>query len=129
VQRAEQQERHALALLMQADAEELRRHEIAARKEAIELEAANEVSRLERLEKRLAEYPNAISWDIESKRLDVAQALAGNTRAMVQVGPGADVAASLLMHTLPDDGAGGKASQANAQPKPASSRQGRAVRP
>ena len=105
VQRDEQQERHALALLRQADTDELRRQEIAAQKEAIELEAANEVTRLERLEGRLHDFPKAISWDVESKRLEVAQALAANTRAMVTVGPGADVAASLLMHTLPEDGA------------------------
>jgi regulator of protease activity HflC (stomatin/prohibitin superfamily) len=128
VQRAEQQERHALALIRQADEDELRRQEIAARKEAIELQAANEVTRLERLEQRLREYPNAISWDNESKRLEVAQALAGNTRAMVQVGPGADVAASLLMHTLPDDGTSRQAAPAAPQPKTSATRQpGRAA--
>jgi regulator of protease activity HflC (stomatin/prohibitin superfamily) len=106
IQRAEEEERHALALLRQADAEALERQRIAARREAIELEAANEVTRLERLEGRIQEYPQAMQWDVESRRLDVAAALASNTRAMVQVGPAADVAASLLMHTLPEDGAG-----------------------
>ncbi len=124
VQRAEQQERHALSLLRQADTDELRRQQIAAHKEAIELEAANEVIRLERLETRLHDYPKAIAWDVESKRLEVAQALAANTRAMVQVGPGADVAASLLMHTLPDDGAAKPAvADSAASPKPGASRQ------
>jgi regulator of protease activity HflC (stomatin/prohibitin superfamily) len=104
IQRAEEQEHHALALLRQTDREELDRQRISARREAIELEAANEVARLERLESRIREYPNALKWDVESQRLEVARALAANTRAMVQVGPGGDVAASLLMHTLPDDG-------------------------
>jgi regulator of protease activity HflC (stomatin/prohibitin superfamily) len=104
VQRAEEQERHALAVVRQSDAEELDRQRISARREAIELEAANEVARLERLEKRIREYPNAMHWDVESQRLEVARALAANTRAMVQVGPAADVAASLLMHTLPENG-------------------------
>ena len=43
-------------------------------------------------------------WDVETMRLDVARSLAANTRAMVQVGPGADVAAALLNHTLPENG-------------------------
>jgi regulator of protease activity HflC (stomatin/prohibitin superfamily) len=104
VQRAEEAERHSLALLRQADQDELEQHRIKARERAIELEAANEVVRLTRLEERLRAYPNAVHWDVETQRLDVARALAANTRAMVQVGSGNDVAASLLMHTLPDDG-------------------------
>ena len=96
VQRAEQAERHALEVLRQADRDELRRHEIAARREAIELDAANEVTRLERLEARLREYPNAMRWDVDTQRLDVARGLATNTRAMVQVGPGSDVAGALM---------------------------------
>jgi hypothetical protein len=104
VQRAEEAERHALELLRQADQEELEQQRIKAREKAIELEAANEVARLTRLEERLRAYPNAVHWDVETQRLDVARALAGNTRAMVQVGPAADVAASLLMHTLPENG-------------------------
>ena len=104
VQRAEEAERHALALLRQADQEELEQQRIKARERAIELEAANEVARLTRLEERLRAYPNAVHWDVETQRLDVARALASNTRAMVQVGSGSDVAASLLMHTLPEDG-------------------------
>jgi regulator of protease activity HflC (stomatin/prohibitin superfamily) len=105
VHRAEEQENHALALLRQADREALERQTITARRQAIELEAANEVIRLERLEARIRDFPNAMHWDVETQRLDVARALAANTRAMVQVGPAADVAASLLMHTLPEDGA------------------------
>jgi regulator of protease activity HflC (stomatin/prohibitin superfamily) len=104
IQRAEELEHHALAQLRQSDREELERMRISARREAIELEAANEVARLERLEARIREYPNAMHWDVESQRLDVARSLAANTRAMVNVGSGTDVAASLLMHTLPENG-------------------------
>jgi regulator of protease activity HflC (stomatin/prohibitin superfamily) len=104
LQRAEEAERHTLELLRQADQEELEQQRIKARERAIELEAANEVARLTRLEERLRAYPNAVHWDVESQRLDVARSLAANTRAMVQVGSGSDVAASLLMHTLPEDG-------------------------
>jgi hypothetical protein len=102
--RAEEQEQHALAMLRQADREELSRATIEARRKAIELEAENEVARLERLETRLRTYPNAMRWDVEGQRLDVARSLAGNTRAMVQVGSGGDVAAALLQHTLPENG-------------------------
>jgi hypothetical protein len=53
-----------------------------------------------------------MQWDVESRRLDVAAALASNTRAMVQVGPGIDVASSLLMQTptgeAQPDGANGQ---------------------
>jgi regulator of protease activity HflC (stomatin/prohibitin superfamily) len=104
--RAEELEQHALAMLRQKDREELARATIEARRKAIELEADNEVARLERLETRIRAYPNAMHWDVESQRLDVARALAGNTRAMVQVGgaTGGDVAAALLQHTLPENG-------------------------
>jgi regulator of protease activity HflC (stomatin/prohibitin superfamily) len=104
LQRAEEQEQHALALLRQNDREELLRATIEGRRHAIELEAQNEVVRLERLEERIRLYPNAMHWDVETMRLDVARSLAANTRAMVQVGPGADVAAALLNHTLPENG-------------------------
>jgi regulator of protease activity HflC (stomatin/prohibitin superfamily) len=130
VHRAEEEEQHALELLRQSDREELARLKIGARREAIELEATNEVARLERLETRIRDYPNALQWDVESRRLDVAANLAGNTRAMVQVGPAADVAASLLMHTMPDDGGQPKPAAAPA-PAPAdgASRSPRASRP
>ncbi len=103
VQLAEEQEQHSLEQQRLAAREDLARQRIAAQREQIELQAANEVTRLERLQKRLGDFPDAMRWDVESQRLEVARALAANTRAMVQVGPGGDVARSLLMHTL-DDG-------------------------
>jgi len=96
-QRAEEQEQHTLELLRQNDRDERTRRKIAARREQIELEAANEVARLERLEERLRDYPAALDWDVQSQRLDVAKALASNTRAMVQVGPADDITTALLM--------------------------------
>jgi regulator of protease activity HflC (stomatin/prohibitin superfamily) len=100
LQRAEEEEKHALAMLRQSDAAWLERQKIASRRDAIELEAANETTRLERLASRMQRYPAAMRWDIEGQRLEIARALAGNTRAMVQVGQGTDVAAALLAHTL-----------------------------
>ncbi len=99
VQRDEQTDRHALEERLLADRQGLERQKATAHREQLELEAANEALRLQHLEERLAAYPNAARWDVESERLAVARALAGNTRAMVQVG-GGDIADALLMHTL-----------------------------
>ena len=55
--------------------------------------------------------PNAVHWDVETQRLEVARALAANTRAMVQVAPAGDVAAALLRHTIVSE---------NGDPAPAS---------
>lgn len=106
VRRAEEEEHHALALLRQHDLEELEQQRITAHRQAIELEAANEVVRLERLQARLGNFPGAMHWDVETQRLEVARALAANPRAMVQVGPSSDVAAALLMATVTDDANG-----------------------
>jgi regulator of protease activity HflC (stomatin/prohibitin superfamily) len=107
VQREEEVERHALEQRRQADRESLERQRVEAGRELIELEAANEALRLERLQERLASYPEAARFDLETARLDVARALAGNTRAMLQVGAGGDIASALVMRDLADrpDGA------------------------
>jgi regulator of protease activity HflC (stomatin/prohibitin superfamily) len=102
LQRAEEEELHALALLRQADREALARQQIRARRDEIELEADNEATRLERLETTIRRYPAAMRWDVDSQRLDVARALAANTRAMLQVGTAADVAGALLMQMNPE---------------------------
>jgi regulator of protease activity HflC (stomatin/prohibitin superfamily) len=98
----EQTEQHALEERLLADREALTRQRVAHQRERIELEAANEALRLQHLESRLGAYPNAARRDIEEQRIEVARALAGNTRAMVQVGSNGDVADALIMHTLTD---------------------------
>jgi regulator of protease activity HflC (stomatin/prohibitin superfamily) len=98
----EQTEQHALEERLLADREALGRQQVAHQRERIELEAANEALRLQHLESRLAAYPNAANRDIEEQRIGVARSLAGNTRAMVQVGGNGDVADALIMHTLTD---------------------------
>ena len=103
VQREEEVERHALEQRRQEDRETLERQRVEARRELIEIEAANEALRLERLQERLAAYPAASRYDLESARLDVAKALAGNTRAMLQVGSGGDIASALVMRDLDDE--------------------------
>jgi regulator of protease activity HflC (stomatin/prohibitin superfamily) len=103
VQREEEIERHALEQRRQEDRETLERQRVESRREVIEIEAANEALRLERLQERLAAYPAASRYDLESARLDVAKALAGNTRAMLQVGSGGDIASALVMRDLDDE--------------------------
>lgn len=103
VQRDEQSDRFALEERLQADREALRRQRILAKRERIELQAANDALRLQHLEERLAAYPNAARQDVLDRRIEVAEALAGNTRAMVQVGPGGDVAEALVIHALSDE--------------------------
>ena len=98
----EQTEQHALEERLLADRESLTRQRVAYQRERIKLEAANEELRLQHLESRLAAYPNAARHDVEEQRIEVARSLAGNTRAMVQVGNNADVADALIMHTLTD---------------------------
>jgi regulator of protease activity HflC (stomatin/prohibitin superfamily) len=103
VRRDEQTEQLALEERLQADRDALERQRIAARREQIDLEAANEALRLERLEERLTAYPAASRQDVLDRRIAVASQLAGNTRAMVQVGPGGDVADALILDSLADE--------------------------
>jgi hypothetical protein len=91
--RAEQAEQQALAQRRQADAETLLRQRVLAEAEAEEL-------RLAKLEERLRASPLAAQYDLERARLEVARALAGNTRALIQVGPADDIARALLLRGL-----------------------------
>ena len=100
VQREEEIERHALEQRRQTDRETLERQRVESRRQLIEIEAANEAFRLEQLQERLTAYPQASRFDLESARLEVAKALAGNTRAMLQVGSGGDIASALVMRDL-----------------------------
>jgi regulator of protease activity HflC (stomatin/prohibitin superfamily) len=106
VQREEEVERHALEQRRQADREDLERQRVEAQRQLIELEAANEALRLERLQERISAYPEAARFDVETARLDVARALAGNTRAMLNVG-GGDIASALVMRDQADEAVDG----------------------
>jgi regulator of protease activity HflC (stomatin/prohibitin superfamily) len=115
LQRAEQAERQALALRRLADEETLalnrlgarlerelaevegRTRQATARRELVEAEAAAEALRLARLAERLERFPDAAAFDIRRLRLDVARSLAGNTRAVVQLGEVGDVARTVLL--------------------------------
>ena len=121
LQQIEQEEKQNLAIRQLEDAEALeRKRTIAeverkreqlkamsqrsgARKEVVRLEAEAEELRLEKLEDRLAKYPNAAAFELELKRLEVARALAGNTRAMLQIGSADDIARAFIMRDIMAD--------------------------
>jgi regulator of protease activity HflC (stomatin/prohibitin superfamily) len=90
LQRAEQVEKQALAQRRQADEEVLVRQRVLA---AAEVEAL----RLAKLEERLRAYPLAAQYEWQSAQLTVANALAGNTRAVLQVGNTDDIVRALVM--------------------------------
>ena len=79
VQRAEQIERQALAERRQRD------------------EGALIDLRLSHLEQALQRYPAAANWEWQGAQLEVARALAGNGRAVVQLGRPTDVLSALLL--------------------------------
>lgn len=107
----EQEEQAGLDRRVQADRDALARQEAqarydrereraelaaAVRRREIELEAETEALRLEKLQERLAAYPEAARWDWAGERLKVARRLAGNSRAIIQLGGAADVADALV---------------------------------
>ena len=118
VQRAEQAERQALEQRRQADAELLARQQVLARVEregeelrleiqkaearlhVIELETNAETQRLEQLEEALRSHPLAAAHELDRSRLEVARALAGNARAVVQLGSPDDIARALMVRDI-----------------------------
>lgn len=118
VQQAEQGERQALALRLQADEAALTRQRIVAqveqareelqlaiqqaeaRRTVLALEAEAEALRLAKLQERLRQFPEAAAWDWQGDQLDVARALAANTRAVVQFGSADTLTRPLLLHDL-----------------------------
>jgi regulator of protease activity HflC (stomatin/prohibitin superfamily) len=109
VRQAEQAEQHVLDRRRLADQIDLLRHGAEERRNLIELEAANEALRLERLQSRLATFPDAARWDFEGQRLDVARALAGNDRALLSVGDPGRLTDALVGSELRDAIQGGGA--------------------
>lgn len=118
LQRAEQEERQALALQRQANANELAQREVAARverertelqtqvqqaelrKHINELEANAERERLEQLQLRLQTYPLAVQYETQSQQLEIARGLATNTHAVLQIGEANDIARAFLMRNV-----------------------------
>ena len=118
VQRAEQAERQALAQRRQADAELLAHQQVMARIEregeelrlqlqqaearlrVVGLETEAEMLRLSRLEDALKKFPLSAAREMERSRLDVVRALAGNTRAVVQIGSAEELARAVVVRDL-----------------------------
>ncbi len=90
VQQLAEEEQQRLALLRQKDAAELAHQKVLS-------DAETETLRLEKLQEQLKNFPAASQYDLQRARIQVAQALAGNTRAMLQVGRVDDIAQTLIM--------------------------------
>jgi regulator of protease activity HflC (stomatin/prohibitin superfamily) len=120
LQQAEHSAMHALAQQRQADAEvlELQRvvAEVARAREAqqaelqqaeikvrvAELAAEADQLRLARLEELLQRYPHAANWEWADTQLNVARALAGNSRVVLQLGEAGDLARLLTLRNIAD---------------------------
>jgi len=118
LQQSEQKEKQLLALRQLDDLEALERRKViasverrreelkarsqrsGARKEVVKLEADAEELRLKKLEERLERYPKATAFELKLKRMEVARALAGNTRALLQVGNADDIARAFIMKDI-----------------------------
>lgn len=90
------QEMRELWTVQKLEVEERQRLEV----QRVEQEAASEALRLERLQERLQQFPEAAKWEWEGTKLEVARSLAGNTRAFVQVGEGSDIARAFVASEL-----------------------------
>lgn len=122
-QRSEQTEKQALAERLQVDAEALARKRIIAevererealraqvqqaetRKRLAELEAETEELRLSTLEQRLEKYPHAAVYEMQRAQLEIARALAGNARAVLQIGDADDILRAFVMREFLEQGA------------------------
>ncbi len=121
LQQAEQEEAQALAIRRQKDADALSFQQVLAqverdkeilrltlekaemRRRVEETEAETEEFRLARKEERITKFPQAWAWERELVRLEVARALAGNTRAMLQVGEASDITRAFLVRDILQD--------------------------
>lgn len=117
VQQAEETERHALERRRQADRIDLERQRAEEQRKLIEIEAANESLRLERLQERLAAFPHAARWDFDGQRLDVARAIASNERALLAIGDPGKLTDAML---VADRGADLPVPEPKPRPAPAS---------
>jgi regulator of protease activity HflC (stomatin/prohibitin superfamily) len=118
LRRSEQIEQQALALQRQADEEARERQKVmaqvererealqlqiqqaAARKQIAELEAAAAELRLARQEEMLERYPRAAQWEWAGTQLEVARALASNSRVIMQMQGVDDIARALNLREI-----------------------------
>lgn len=123
LQRAEQAEQQALAQRRQADQEALARQQVVARVERereelqvqvqqaearrriAELDAEAEMVRFAKVEESLRSNPLAAQRELQMAQLDVSRALAGNSRAVLQVGRADDLVNAFVMREVLHDAA------------------------
>jgi regulator of protease activity HflC (stomatin/prohibitin superfamily) len=121
VQQAEQAEKQTLAQRRQKDLEDLARQEVLARierekellqlkieesklkRQLVELEAEAEEFKLAKLEQRLKDYPHAAKWIWQTEKLEVSRALAGNTRAVLQLGEANEILSAFTVREMLDE--------------------------
>lgn len=82
----------------EAQQAELQQAEIKVR--VAELAAEADQLRLARLEDQLQRYPHAASWEWADTQLNVARALAGNSRVVLQLGEPGDLARLLTLRDI-----------------------------
>jgi regulator of protease activity HflC (stomatin/prohibitin superfamily) len=121
VQQEEQAKKQELAVRRQKDAEDLAHQEVLARierekellrlkieearlqRQLVEMEADTQEFKLAKLEQRLRDYPHAANWIWEGEKLEVSRALAGNTRAVLQVGNASDILSAFTVREMLDE--------------------------
>src|SRR5512139_2379508 len=121
VQQSEQTEKQALAVHRQKDVEELAHQEVLARierekellrlkieearlqRQLVEMEAETQEFKLAKLEQRLKNYPHAAKWIWEGEKLEVSRALAGNTRAVLQLGEANEILSAFTVREMLDE--------------------------
>jgi hypothetical protein len=67
------------------------------------MEAETEEFKLAKLEQRLKDYPNAAKWLWEGEKLEVSRALAGNTRAVLQLGQANEILSAFTVREMLDE--------------------------
>ncbi len=122
IQQDEQKQKQALAKRIQSNKDELAHQRVVAevererdslkaeyqkeeaRRRVVELESQTEELRLAKMQERLEKFPDAVRFDLETRQLDIAQALAGNSRAVLQIGSANDIVKSLLVRDTIQEG-------------------------
>ena len=73
------------------------------KRQLVEMEAEAEEFKLAKLEQRLKDYPNAAKWLWEGEKLEVSRALAGNTRAVLQLGQANEILSAFTVREMLDE--------------------------
>ncbi len=121
VQQAEQVEKQLLAQHRQKDQEDLARQEVLARverekellrlklqeaeirRQLVEMDEAAARYHLEQLQQRLHDFREAAEWEYQGEQLEVARALAGNSRAVIQIGAASEVLRAFTLREMLTD--------------------------